>query len=147
MPHPCVRASGSGPGLWHQIQWPRVMWLHNPESRPNSASPPNGASATQRHHLMRRYQSGVTSAVRRHHRMWCQQFGVTTQCGFTVRRHHPMRNNAESRPNIRCQRTIRHWTMWRHNSASPKAMRLPDSASGRLPHFPKRPPLISRRMS
>ena len=99
MPHPCVRASGSGPGLWRQIQWPRVMWLHNPESRPNPASPPNAASATRRHHLMRRYQSvrhvsnsasppNALSAIRRHHPVRLhssssppnsKQCGVTTQ--------------------------------------------------------------------
>ena len=101
--HPCVCASGSGPGLRHQIQGPRVMWLHNPASRPNSASPPNVASGIRRHHLMQR-----------------QQFGVTTQCGFRIRRHHPLRR----------QETIRRQTMWRHNSASPKAMRLQEFGFG-----------------
>ena len=89
--------------LRHQIQGPRVTRLHNPASRPNSASPPNVASGIRRHHLMQR-----------------QQFGVTTQCGFRIRRHHPMRR----------QETIRRQTMWRHNSASPKAMRLQEFGFG-----------------
>ena len=113
--HPCVCASGSGPGLRHEIQGPRVMWLHNPASRPNSASPPNVASGIRRHHLVQR-----------------QQFGVTTQCGFRIRRHHPLRRQETIRRHdpIRSQGTVRRQTMWRHNSASPKAMRLQEFGFG-----------------
>ena len=49
--------------------------------------------------------------------MWRQQFGVTTQCGFTIRRHHPMRRQETIRRHdpIRRQGTIRRQTiMWRH---------------------------------
>ena len=75
----------------------------------NPASPPNAASAIRRHHLM-----------------WYQQFGVTTQCGFRIRRHHPMRRQETIRRHdpMRRQGTIRRQAMCRHNSASPKAMRL-----------------------
>ena len=131
-------ASGSGPGLWHQIPGPRVMWLHNPVSRPHSASPPNAASAIRRHHLMRRYQSGVTTQCS------INSSASPPNVASALRRHHPTRrhisssppnaasgNNSASRPDpIRRQGTIRRQTMWRHNSASPLAMQLQEFGFG-----------------
>ena len=115
VPRPCVCTSGSGrpwalasepgasvnvasqSGVTTQFGATTLQRQRFGVTTYNAASPPNAASAIRCHHLM-----------------WRQQFGVTTQCGFTIRRHHPMRRQET----IRRHHPIRRQTTWRDNSAS-----------------------------